>query len=213
MLACPVLAAVLAAMTAFTPAVGGAAEAGGAQGSTKAPSMEAKLRAGCILVATSNITTPPFARSVVLITNYGPQGALGVILNRPLKLSLGDALPDIKSLRGASQRLFYGGPVSGNVLTLLTESREDLEKADGATRVFGDLFFVANKKIINRALKSENQPSRGFAGYAGWMAGQLENELSRGDWNVEYADHKAIFSSDPERLWEKYQPAGGDDWT
>jgi len=161
------------------------------------------LRTGRLLVANDNINTFPFAKSVVLLTNYGPEGAVGVIINRPTRMSLYKVMPDIKSLQGKKDLLFFGGPVSGNVITFLMQSEENLASYDGVSRVFGDLYFLMNKKVIHHHLGGKYKLARGFAGYAGWGPGQLEGEMARGDWTVRNADTATIFSQSPEKLWDK----------
>lgn len=172
---------------------------------------ETKLAAGRLLLATENINTPPFAQSVILLTNYGPGGALGVIINKPMSFLLARALPEVKRLRGSKESLYYGGPVSRNILTILMESDEDLTRGDGAIKVFGNVYFVANKKTINGAVGEKNQLYRGFAGYAGWAPGQLEYEIARGDWGVAGADIKTVFTQTPETLWEKFRRPNKDE--
>ncbi|MDH5510798.1 MAG: YqgE/AlgH family protein [Nitrospinota bacterium] len=178
------------------------------------PTAGALLGTGCLLVAGGNITLPPFARSVVLLTNYGQDGAVGLIINKPTRYPLSSALPEIKSLLGSGKKLYFGGPVSRNIMAVLLESDEDLERIDGVSRVFGNIYFAVNKKVIHRALKGKGKPARGFAGYAGWAPGQLEGELARGDWAVKTANPDAVFTQFPDTLWNKLHKGGMDGlWT
>jgi len=181
----------------------------------KEPPAIARLSPGRLLVATGAITAPPFHRSVALITIYSEQeGAVGLIINRPTQYPLSSVLPEIESLRGSGEMLYYGGPVSPRVMAVLVESDENLEENDGVFRVFGNVFFAVNKKVIHDALKGKEKPARGYAGYAGWAPGQLEEELARGDWSVEPATSEAVFSLFPDALWEQLRPGGKKElWT
>lgn len=180
----------------------------------KEPPVGSLLGVGCLLVAGDNITMPPFTKSVVLLTNYGQDGAVGLIINRPTRYSLSSALPEIQGLVGSGKKLYFGGPVSRNIMAVLLESDKDLRKIDGVSRVFGNIYFAVNKKVIHRALTGKVKPARGFAGYAGWAPGQLERELARGDWSVKTANSETVFSQFPNTLWNKFHNGGMDGlWT
>ena len=69
------------------------------------------VKKGVLLVASPSLEDPNFRQAVVLIVEHGPEGTLGLILNRSTKLLLSDALPDITVLKRTSYRLFAGGPV------------------------------------------------------------------------------------------------------
>ena len=161
-------------------------------------------KTGSLLVATSNINSPPFSRSVVLLVNYGPDGAMGVIVNKPTPIPLHSVMPGAKALQGSDELLFYGGPVSRNIFTVLMESDKEMKEGDGVAKVFGNVFFVADRTIILRSLEERNNTVRGFSGYCGWAPGQLESELARGDWLVKPSDSEAVFSKRPGALWRRF---------
>lgn len=171
------------------------------------PDPEQKLGAGVFLVATSRLLDPRFGQSVVLLTQYDAQGAMGVIINRPTEHRLSDLLPHVEALQGRSDRLFFGGPVSVNTIVALLQSAEEV-KLEQTTRVFGDVYLSGNPEafayIIGR--KRENEAFRGYAGYAGWAAGQLEAEIARGDWSVVGADAFTVFRKEPSTVWRDLSP-------
>jgi len=165
------------------------------------------LEAGVFLVATHRIIDPRFSRSVILLTRYGPQGAMGVIVNRPTEHRLSDLLPEIESLEGRGDRLFFGGPVSVNAIVLLLESVKEVE-LEHTERVFDDVYLSGNPEafalIVGR--KKQNPAIRGYAGYAGWAPGQLEAEIARKDWWIVRADASTIFRKEPSTLWKELSP-------
>ena len=169
------------------------------------PDPQSRLAAGKLLLAGDNITTEPFAQSVILLTSYGRDGAIGVIINKPTKMLLSMALPTASKLKGSKEVLFYGGPVSRNIFTILMESEDDLAKTEGVIPVFGKVYFVTNREIIAGSVGNKEKLYRGFAGYAGWAPGQLEGEMARGDWSVASADSKTVFSGAPQALWGKFR--------
>ena len=122
-----------------------------------------KLRAGVFLVATSRLLDPRFSQSVVLLTQYDAQGVMGVIINRPTEHRLSDLLPQVEALRGRSDRLFFGGPVSVDVIVTLLQSAEEV-KLEQTARVFGDVYFSGSPEafayIIGR--KREDEAIRAF---------------------------------------------------
>jgi putative transcriptional regulator len=166
-----------------------------------------KLGAGVFLVATHRITDPRFSKSVILLTQYSPQGAMGVIINRPTEHRLTDLLPEIEALEGRSDRLFFGGPVAVNAIVVLLETAEEV-KLEHTERVFGDVYFSGNPEafayVIGR--EKENEAIRGYAGYAGWAAGQLEGEIARGDWSILGADASTVFRKEPSTVWNELSP-------
>lgn len=166
---------------------------GGTQTARAAPA------AGRFLVATRQ-QQGFFSETVVLLINYGGDGALGLIINRPTKLPLDQALPNVKEIQGSGRSLYLGGPVSLEHLTLLIHSKTPPEKA---IHVIDDVYASGSLTVL-RAL-AENQLKgarfRAYAGYAGWAPGQLDAELAHGDWIVVPASTNAVFTKDPAQLW------------
>jgi putative transcriptional regulator len=166
-----------------------------------------KLGAGVFLVATHGLIDPRFRQSVVLLTQYDAQGVMGIIINRPTEHRLSHLLPHVEALQGRSDPLFFGGPVSVDVIVTLLQSEEEV-KLEQTTRVFGDVYLSGNPEafayIIGR--KKENEAIRGYAGYAGWAAGQLEGEIARGDWSVVDADAFTVFRKESSTVWRDLSP-------
>jgi putative transcriptional regulator len=163
----------------------------GAQGVTR----------GSMLVATRQLLDPNFAESVILMLESGPEGAVGVVVNRPTKLELRTVLPEVKGLSQRPDTVFLGGPVETFQLLLLVRSPSPPEQS---VRVFRDVFVTASLDALSRAAKEPpgDLRFRLFAGYAGWAAGQLEAEIARGDWTVAPGDVEQVFAPAPERVWK-----------
>jgi putative transcriptional regulator len=195
-------AAVFAALLGFVPA--DTARRGAA---ARAADQEQKLGAGVFLVAAHRLLDPRFSQTVILLTQHGPQGAMGVIINRPTEHRLSDLLPEIEALQGRSDRLFFGGPVGVNAIVVLLQSAEEVE-LEHTERVFGDVYFSGSPEafayIVGR--EKEGEAIRGYAGYAGWAPGQLEGEIARGDWSILGADASTVFRKEPSTLWKELSP-------
>jgi putative transcriptional regulator len=152
-----------------------------------------------LLIATPELAEP-FNHSVVLLVRHNADGALGLILNRRTSAQLKEAwdkLSDVPCHREAS--IFLGGPCEGPLVALHThEFLLELEVMPG-------LYFCAGKEKLE-TLASQNDeetPSvKFFAGYSGWTAGQLENEIARGSWSVMPATPQHVFAHEDE-LWNR----------
>ena len=167
--------------------------------------------AGLFLVARRDLPDPNFRRSVVFLLQHGDGGTLGLIINRRSRISLAEAMPDLRGVDKTRHRLFFGGPVALGRLLLLLRNEKD---SPGIQRITEDVSFSADREVLEALIarrKPENE-LRIYMGHAGWGAGQLNYELARGDWHVIDSDTKAIFSANHEALWEKLiktlEPAG-----
>ena len=150
---------------------------------------------GRLLVATPDLRDPNFARTVVLMLEDGDEGALGVVLNRPIELSVAEVLPGWAQLSSAPACLFVGGPVAPTAVI-------GLGRGDGP--VFQPLFDGLGTLDLDLD-PSEYEATmvglRVFVGYSGWSPGQLEQELGSGGWLVVDLAPDDPFSTDPSTLW------------
>ncbi len=155
---------------------------------------------GKFLVASRGLLDPRFRETVVLLIDYSATGATGLIINRPTKVALAEALPSIPGLKKRSDAIYYGGPVENNIILMLIRSGEDPEEA---VHVFGDVYVSASRNTLERMIGSQKTEKqlRTYSGYAGWMARQLDWEVSRGDWLIIPADARSIFESDASGIW------------
>jgi len=161
---------------------------------------DAGLSKPIFLVARPDMDDPNFHDSVVLLTRYGPPGAVGVIVNKRTEVPLARALPEAKQRLGAEDRLFFGGPVQPTVMSFVFRAAEG---RPGALKVAEGAWASSSEEVIGELLKRD-KPTEGlrvFAGLAGWAPGQLENEIDRGDWRKLPVDAHSLFDVRPERLW------------
>ncbi|GAA4541855.1 YqgE/AlgH family protein [Pseudonocardia xishanensis] len=140
---------------------------------------------GTLLVAAPGLSDPNFSRTVVYVVEHRSQGSLGVVLNRPSEASVQEVLPAWSALAAAPGSVYVGGPVDGTTALCLAVLKPG-ERPDGLTGVVS-----VNGPVALVDLDSDPAPLRPrirglrvFAGYSGWDAGQLDGEISRGDWFV-----------------------------
>ena len=163
---------------------------------------QVRLARGVFLIAKKSMPDPNFAGTVLLITEYGESGTVGLVLNRPLDKPAHEILPELKELDPGSSTLFLGGPVRLNSLRVLVQTETDLGEYHS---VVGNVFQITDLEGVRSLLDRElgQFRIRLYAGYAGWYPGQLEREMLRGDWLLSRADTSLIFTDDPASLWEK----------
>jgi putative transcriptional regulator len=157
------------------------------------------LTPGTIVVASEKLTDPHFAYTVVLITRHEPNGEImGVILNRPMDLSIAKAFPQ---MHGSNDPVFDGGPVSEEAVQALLRTSD---KPDTAQHILADVYSVARKALLEKSINDKIPVSkfRVYLGYAGWGPSQLENELRLGAWTVVHGS-KYIFDAKPSTLWDR----------
>lgn len=162
------------------------------------------------LVATEKLHGTSFQQTVILLTHNSRQGATGLTINRPTDISLQEAFPGIRQLKQRTDPLYLGGPVSTNAIFVLLKTHQPTEAMH---RIAGDIYFATGKNAFTNALDSI-APSgvRTYAGYAGWTAGQLQNEIRRGDWLMVHTDPKIIFEKDTESLWQRLTKRWSGKW-
>ncbi|RMF91499.1 MAG: YqgE/AlgH family protein [Nitrospinota bacterium] len=161
---------------------------------------EASLDKGKFLVASRQLGDPRFRETVVFLLRYDPQGAMGVVINRPGRVKLSTLFPSITDLQQRADTLYWGGPVSPSRLMMLFRFATPLEKAQ---HVWRDLYVSTSRTVLRRILKESKEKAqfRVYAGYAGWAPGQLDHEVWRGDWYVVDADMATIFETPPSQIW------------
>jgi len=158
---------------------------------------------GQYLVSARHMKDPNFTRTVVLIVEHNESGSMGLVLNRPTAVEVRTALSGHFELPDAAAPVYYGGPVEPQALFLLHDS---VEQSGGELPVLPGLFVGANADVFEKIVVSAaaiGTQYKVFAGCAGWGTGQLDGELSRGDWHVTPADAETVFTGDPYGLWNQ----------
>ena len=134
-----------------------------------------------------------FRRTVVLVIEHTPEGAMGVVLNRESETRVAEAVPQLAELADADDLVRIGGPVAPQSVVALGDFGDPSE---AGTQVVGQLGTL-DPESPNESLSR----MRVYAGYAGWSAGQLDGELEQDAWLVAPAHPDDPFSSDD--IWSK----------
>ncbi len=154
---------------------------------------------GKLLVASPSLRDPNFSRSVVLLCQHDSDGALGLILNRPTDDAVAGFLPDWAPHLSTPEVVFEGGPVQREAAVALARVTGD-PPDDGWVRVDRELGLL-DVSVPPWDVPGKVEALRVFSGYAGWSAGQLEDELRTHDWFVVAAEPADAFGADPLPLW------------
>lgn len=153
---------------------------------------------GQLLIASPTLVDPNFAQTVVLVAVHGDDGALGLVLNRELAMSLQDVWGQVsKSLCVRDESPRDGGPVKGTLMAL--HDRRGL-----ANMVLTDDIYVATELATMESLISSAEGQvRFILGHSGWGPGQLESELAEGSWLLLPARSEHVFGdTDAIALWK-----------
>lgn len=156
------------------------------------------------LIAMPGMTDPFFARTVTYLCQHNPDGALGIIVNRPSELTLADIFEQmqIKLRKPAIGRVpvYFGGPVQPDRGFVLHEANGEWN----STLRVSDAIYLTTSRDILEAI-SEGQGPRKILlalGYAGWGKGQLEREIVENAWLNAPANESIIFGEPAAQRWK-----------
>lgn len=172
---------------------------------------------GRLLVAAPLLQEDSFRRSVVFVVDDASDGTLGVILNRPLGMAVGEVVSDWGAYASEPAVMFSGGPVGlGSGIALGAVGAGDPPPGWSPLEGPGPRPGLAGVGVVDldgpaRVLGGALGAFRVFSGYAGWSAGQLAGEIEEGAWYVVDAVADDVFTTAPESLWSRVlRRQGGD---
>lgn len=157
--------------------------------------MEHSLK-GHLLVASPKLRDPNFYHTVILLVQHDEKGSLGLVLNRPLELSVRSAWKQLSHSPCLVEGTVHkGGPCDGVLMAVHTDiEASDVEVADG-------VHFSTTKDALEHLVGHNGGAVRLFVGYSGWSPGQLEDELAEGAWLCVPATPRQVFDSNLHR-WD-----------
>jgi putative transcriptional regulator len=158
--------------------------------------------APALLVSMPQLTDPNFAKSVVLLCEHAPEGAFGLVVNRPSEISAAAAVHTHPPLDVPNDLpLLIGGPVEPQRGWILTAQQPEGVEHQG---LGAGLYLSASPVLLRRALTARPMPNRTIvlAGYAGWGPRQLDAELAESAWLIAPVDLDLIFEIPSNASWE-----------
>ncbi|UXH77695.1 YqgE/AlgH family protein [Roseateles amylovorans] len=161
------------------------------------------------LIAMPGMVDEAFAGSVIYLCEHNEKGALGLVINKPISLTLGNLFEkvelELSDEAMAARPVFFGGPVQTERGFVLHEPLDEQGNHYNATlAVPGGLEMTTSRDVLE-ALSSGAGPKRVLVtlGYSGWAAGQLEEEIGRNGWITVDAAPDIIFETPIEERYEK----------
>ena len=155
------------------------------------------------LIAMPAMADPNFSRTLTFVCEHNERGALGIVVNRPIDVTLGTLFRQVEIALDdeplAAERLFYGGPVQFDHGFVLHRPLG----AWKSTLPVGDIGLTTSRDILEAMADGGGPREKLVAlGYAGWAPGQLEDEIKRNGWLTVDADVDLIFNVPPEARYD-----------
>lgn len=157
---------------------------------------------GQFLIAMPSLRDPVFAQTITYVCEHTPEGAMGVIINNPLNLTLAEMFRQLKLREDgplSQMTVLSGGPVQFERGFVLHSNERSWESS---LKVSPEISLTASRDIIESMAEGEG-PEKALVtlGYAGWGAGQLEAEIAANAWLTVPADHHLLFDTPVEQRW------------
>ncbi|MGB5102150.1 MAG: YqgE/AlgH family protein [Steroidobacteraceae bacterium] len=156
------------------------------------------------LIAMPGMEDPNFAQTVTLVCEHSPRGALGIVVNKPLSMTLAEVFAqlglDASQSSVAQDPVLHGGPVQTDRGFVLHSPDKEF---DSTLAVSERLHLTTSRDVLD-ALASGEGPEKVLValGYAGWDAGQLEEEMARNAWLTVPVDERLLFDVAIEDRWQ-----------
>ena len=155
------------------------------------------------LIAMPSLADPNFSHTVTYICAHNEDGAMGIVINRPLDLALGEVLRQMNMASESEEvdaiPVYHGGPVQTDRGFILHHSDTEWQSSIRITEGMG----IATSRDILQAIAEGKGPKDSLValGYAGWGAGQLEDEIKDNAWLSGPADMDIIFKTPSDKRW------------
>jgi putative transcriptional regulator len=159
---------------------------------------------GRLLVAAPSMDDPRFERAVILIIQHSPDGAVGIVINKPIGetsiASVFEALGQKGGDVSGDVRVFSGGPVQPEVGFVVHSP--DYSRPE--TVAVNDRLSMTSSLDILRDIAAKKGPAKILVafGYAGWGPDQLESEIKMSAWGIAEADPALVFDEDRDKVWD-----------
>ena len=157
------------------------------------------------LIAMPTLVDPNFEATVTYVCAHSEEGAMGIVINRPLEIELGDVLEQMELAAQdpaiVSRPVYQGGPVHQDRGFVIHRPAKEWN----STITIGTEVGISTSRDILEAISAGDGPDDALValGYAGWGAGQIEHELAQNAWLSGPADLEIIFQTPVDKRWQR----------
>ncbi len=156
----------------------------------------------CFLIAMPGLHNSVFSHTITYVCDHSADGAMGIVINSPMDMDMGEIFRQFKATDCAGlsdQAVMGGGPVQGERGFVLHSPEAQWEST---LRVSDEVSLTTSRDVIEAMARGQG-PAKALValGYAGWGAGQLEDEIADNAWLTVPADSSIIFDTPVEQRW------------
>lgn len=171
------------------------------------------IQRGTFLVATPDVDSGLFFRSVVLVCEHNIGGSFGLVINRDVELELPEEILHLREMNNPHVGVRAGGPVQTNQMMLLHTAAEK-PPGQEMLSICENVWLGGDLAFLQQSIKDPEGPEIILCfGYAGWGSGQLEREFLDGVWFLAPATQERIFHLPPDKLWQELLRSMGGRYT
>lgn len=153
-----------------------------------------------LLVAKRHLADPLYRATVLVVRRLGDDQHVGVIINRPTRMTLGQLFPQHKPSQRVRDPVYLGGPSSPSVIfAIVHRPASPLGKS---LRLMPDLYMAFETATVDSIIEKEPDHAKFVAGLVTWQPGELREEIRRGAWHLLEAEPKLVLRK-PDGLWEE----------
>lgn len=159
-----------------------------------------------LLLAMPSLNDPNFFRAVIYLCEYNEKGAMGIVINKPMNISLGEILRHLKleptDAKTDNYQVLRGGPLAQEQGFII--QRKHMEDQEDNQNRQNEIFLSSSKQdLIALAHGEDLDDTLVSLGYAGWGAGQLEEEIANNSWIIVPMDFSIVFDIPFELRWRR----------
>ena len=166
-----------------------------------APAEGTDLSKTLVLVAKRQLQDPLYRSTVLLVRAMGNDQHIGVILNRPSKITLGQLFPEHKPSQSVREPVYVGGPMGTSVIFALVQRRDS--PGGKSLQLLPEVFMAFDGATVDQIIESDPAHARFLAGLVAWQQGELREEIKRGAWYALDADPALVLRRQTDGMWEE----------
>jgi len=154
-----------------------------------------------VLIAKRQLQDPFYRGTVLLVRPIGNDQHIGLILNRPTKMTLGQLFPEHGPSQKVPDPVYVGGPNNASVLFAIVQSKTN--PGGKSIRMMPELFIAFEGDTVDRIIEKDPAHARFLAGLVTWQPGELREEMRRGAWFVMDAEPSVVLRKQTDGMWEE----------